>query len=130
MSPLSQLIVLLVILLLAWTVGMVGLARGRYKIHAPATTGHPEFERVYRVQMNTLEQVVLFLPTFVLATQSGFELVAVGLGLLWLTGRVWYALAYRRAAEKRAAGFAIGMLAQFGVLLLAGWSVTRGLLGQ
>jgi len=128
MAPLSLLIVLLTVMLMFWTIMRVGRARGRYQIHAPAVSGHPDFERVYRVQMNTLEQVAMFLPTFVIAAQYGDALWANALGASWLLGRAWYVIAYSRAANKRGPAFILGMLAWFGLLLLAFWGVGRLLL--
>ena len=67
MTQLPALVTLLTILLLFGTTVMTGRARGKYGIKAPATSGHPLYERAYRVQMNTIENSVLFLPTLWLA---------------------------------------------------------------
>ena len=67
---------------------VTGIMRGRYKIQAPAITGHPMFERAYRVQMNTLEQTVMFLPAFLLAVQFGRDDIACVLGGVWLLARI------------------------------------------
>lgn len=116
MTPhLPALVTLLAILLTFGTAFAVGWARGRYKIAAPATSGHPAFERAFRVQMNTIEAVVLFLPTLWLAASYGFAFWAGIAGVVWLVGRVWYALAYLQEAGKRGGGFVLGM---------AGWAAT------
>jgi glutathione S-transferase len=96
-------------------------------------TGAPEFERAFRVQMNTLEQVVLFLPLLWLATVypvvSGY--LAPGLGLIWIIGRIFYASGYMAAAAKRSSGFLISGVALLGLLILSivgivhAWLVTR-----
>lgn len=125
MIMLPALVVLLTMLLLFGTVLMVGRARGRYDIKAPATTGHPAFERAYRVQMNTLEATVMFLPTLWLAASycdSGWAGIA---GLVWIVGRVWYAWAYTRDAGKRGPGFGLGMLAWLALLVMAIFGVVR-----
>jgi len=116
---LPALITLLAILLTFGTAFAVGYARGRYKIAAPATSGHPAFERAFRVQMNTLEAVVLFLPTLWLAATYGFAFWAGLAGLVWLAGRIWYALAYLREAGKRGGGFVLGMVGWAATLVLA-----------
>jgi len=106
----------------------VGRARGKYKIEAPAVTGHPDFERVYRVQMNTLEQLVAFLPALWLFAFFVSPAWASTIGTAWIVGRVVYAAGYYRAAEKREAGFAITFVA-FAVLWAgATWGVVRALL--
>jgi glutathione S-transferase len=97
----------------------VGWAREKYGVKAPATTGHPDFERCYRVQMNTLEQLVVFLPA--LWMFAGFwnsPKLAALLGLGWLVGRVLYAMGYYKASEKRALGFGISIFCT--VILLLG----------
>ena len=107
------------ILVLAWTVFEVGRARGRYGIKAPAVTGHPDFERVFRVQMNTVEQSVLFFPALWLCANYFRADVAGIAGLVWVIGRVWYAIGYYRAASARGAGFTVSVLG-FAVLLAGG----------
>lgn len=119
MSMLPALVVLLNVLLLFGTTLLVGRARSRYEIKAPATTGHPGFERAYRVQMNTLEATVLLLPTLWLAA-SYFRGDWVGIaGLVWIAGRVWYAWAYTRDPGKRGPGFGLSMLAWAALLIMA-----------
>jgi len=88
----------------------VGRARLRLKIAAPAVTGHPEFERRYRVQMNTVEQIVLLLPVLWLCAIWVGDVPAAAGGALWSLGRVLYAIGYYRAPEKRSVGFALSML--------------------
>lgn len=97
----------------------VGMARGRYKVAAPATSGQPDFERYYRIQMNTLEQLAVFVPslwTFATFVSIGW---AAGLGLVFVVGRTLYFVGYAKAADKRGAGFIIGALPTM-VLLVGG----------
>ncbi|HEY1589317.1 MAG TPA: MAPEG family protein, partial [Rhodanobacter sp.] len=94
MTHLPALVTLLTVLLLLGTMWVVGRARDKYGIKAPAVSGDPAFERAYRVQMNTLENTVMFLPVLWLAATYGFSGWAGIAGLVWLVGRVWYALAY------------------------------------
>ena len=96
----------------------VARARRRYGIIAPATTGQPDFERVFRVQMNTLEALALFLPALWIAARYGNPAFAGGIGLLWVVGRIWYAVAYASDARKRGPGFSIGMLTTVALWLL------------
>ena len=128
MTHLPALVTLLTVLLLFGTLFLVGRARSRHGIKAPATSGHPVFERAYRVQMNTLESTVMFLPTLWLAATYGFSGWAGVAGLVWLVGRVWYALAYLRDPATRGPGFGIAMLAWLALLLMAAVGVCRALM--
>ena len=128
MTHLPALVTLLAVLLMFGTAFAVGHARGRYQIAAPATSGHPAFERAFRVQMNTLEAVMLFLPTLWLAAYYGFALWAGIAGLVWLAGRIWYALAYLSEASKRGGGFVLGMAGWVATLVMALVGVGRALL--
>jgi glutathione S-transferase len=111
-------IVSLLALLLYFYMGLrVGQGRSKYGVEAPAVTGHPDFERDYRIQMNTLEWLPLFLVSlWLFALSWGADLVAAAIGLVWIVGRVLYLTGYSRAAEARGPGFGIQALAT-GVLL-------------
>ena len=128
MTHLPALVTLLTVLLLFATMGAVGRARGKYGIKAPSTTGDPAFERAYRVQMNTLEATVLFLPTLWLAAEFGFTGWAGIAGLVWLVGRVWYALAYLQDASKRGPGYLVSMLGWAAALVMACIGVARAMM--
>ena len=127
--PLTAGITLLMALLMFGTCFAVGKARHTYGIVAPATTGHPTFERLYRVQMNTLEWAVMTLPCLWVCAVFTSDALAAALGGLWLVGRIWYALGYAREARLRARGFTLGALAFGGLGLAAGYGVLRQLLG-
>lgn len=128
-SPLTAGATLLIVLLMFGTSFAVGKGRHKYGIQAPAVTGHPVFERLYRVQMNTLEWAVMTLPCLWICAAYVSDGIAALLGGVWLVGRIWYAVGYARAPEKRAGGFTVGALA-FGALgLAAGGGVLWRLLG-
>lgn len=95
----------------------VGHARIRFGVRAPATTGHPAFERAYRVQMNTLEQLALFLPSMFLFSAYVSPLWAGVGGFVWVAGRAWYAVGYLGAPEQRRFGYLIGLLASVALLI-------------
>jgi glutathione S-transferase len=119
----------LVALLLYFVITVnVARARGTYRIAAPAVTGHPDFERVYRVQVNTLEQMIAFLPALWLFALYASPAWASVLGALWIAGRALYAVGYYSAAGRRGAGFTIGILATVALWLGAAWGVVRVLL--
>ena len=87
----------------------VGRARGRYGISAPATTGNPEFERYYRVQMNTLELLVCFVPAMYMFGYYVSSVWAAGLGTLYLIGRVMYFFTYVSDPAKRGPVFGLSI---------------------
>jgi glutathione S-transferase len=98
---------------------MAGQARGRYGIAAPATTGHPGFERHFRVQQNTVEQLVIFLPALFLFARYASETWAAVLGLVFIVGRALYARGYVTDPAKRGPGFLLTIVSN-GCLLLGG----------
>ena len=95
----------------------VGRARVKSGIKPPQMSGDPEFERAVRVQQNTLEQLVLFLPALWIFAIVVSPTYAAGLGAVWLVGRVLYAWGYYQAAEKRGPGFGISSLAAIVLIL-------------
>ena len=88
---------------------LVGRARGRFGVKAPAIVGHEMFERAYRVQMNTMELLVLFLPALYLAAKHWSASYAAVAGAVYLVGRVLYWRAYMRSPDSRSFGFAVSM---------------------
>jgi len=112
-------VTLLALALFFWMGVRVGSARQRHAVTAPATTGHPEFERHFRVQANTLEGLVLFLPALWLFAIYVNEPIAAGLGGVWIIGRIMYMMSYVKDPAKRGPGFGIQALATL-VLLLSG----------
>jgi uncharacterized MAPEG superfamily protein len=101
---------------------------GRYGVAAPAISGHDIFERHYRVHMNTLEMLVVFLPSLWLAALYWSPLwVGVG-GVLYLIGRVVYLTGYIADPKKSGAGYAISFLPTIALLLAAVVGVVRSLL--
>ncbi|MDP2322985.1 MAG: MAPEG family protein [Gammaproteobacteria bacterium] len=89
---------------------LVGRARIRCNVPAPATTGHPVFERYFRVQQNTLEQLIVFIPAAWLFGLYVSTLWAAGLGIVFIIGRVLYLNAYVADPSKRSAGFGLSFL--------------------
>ena len=96
----------------------VGKARGTYKVAAPATTGNEMFERYFRVQMNTLELLIIFLPSMVLFGQYFGSYIAAALGVIYLMGRMIYFMSYVKDPKSRSAGYGLSALPV--VVLLAG----------
>jgi len=128
MHPLAALITVLTVSLMFAATFFVGRARVQHGVKAPATTGHPDFERAFRAQMNTLEQSVAFLPLLWLASSYGNERIAAYAGFAWLVGRSWYLVGYLQEARKRSMGFTIGLAASMVLLVQSLWGVGQALL--
>ena len=96
----------------------VGMARGKYDIKAPAITGHEVFDRYYRVHMNTLEQLIVFIPAILVFSYFGNPTYAAGLGAIYLVGRIIYYVSYVNDPAKRGLGFIVGWIPT--VLLVLG----------
>lgn len=94
-----------------YTIMLVGRARGKHSVAAPAMTGPAEFERTIRVQMNTLEWMALFLPALWLFAIYADPAIASLFGLVWIVGRVMYASGYIAEAGKRSMGFLVQFVA-------------------
>lgn len=98
---------------------LVGQARGKYGIAAPAMTGNEHFERAVRVQMNTLEQLICFLPALLIAAVYWSPVYVAAVGVVYLVGRTIYRQAYVADPQKRGLGFLLTFLPTV-LLALAG----------
>ena len=85
-------------------IGIVGATRDKYGVVAPATTGNPYWERLYRIQVNTAEQLVLFIPAIYGFAHYVSEVWAAGIGTIFVVGRVVYFFGYRQSGKKRLIG--------------------------
>jgi uncharacterized MAPEG superfamily protein len=107
---------------------LVAWARGRYGVPAPATSGHPVFERFFRVQMNTVETLVAFLPGLWIAARYWPPGYVALLGAVYLVGRVIYLRAYVREPKSRGLGFALSMLPTAALIIAGLFGALRVLL--
>jgi glutathione S-transferase len=128
--PLVAIVTLLALLVYFYMGLRVGQGRTKYNVPAPAVSGNPDFERAYRIQMNTLEWLPAFLVSlWLFAIAWGSDLIAAGIGLVWIIGRILYLNGYSRAAEARGPGFGIQALATavllFGALGKIIWMVIQ-----
>jgi glutathione S-transferase len=98
---------------------LVGKARSRYNVPAPATTGNEMFERYFRVHMNTLELLVMLIPSILIFGIYLKPLVAAGVGVVYIIGRFIYLYAYAKDPKSRSLGFALSILPIL-VLLVGG----------
>ncbi len=118
---LSATVTFLAVLFYFYTGFTVGRLRGQHGIKAPATSGHPLFDRAYRVQLNTLEQLGIFLPFLWLATlyPVAYSWIAPAIGLIWVAGRVVYMRLYMADPETRLPGAAISGLTNLALVVLS-----------
>ena len=118
MFHLTALVTCLAILTYFYFSFLVAKARAKYGIKAPAITGNPDFERIFRVHMNTLEWMPIFLPALWLFAIYISDAIAAALGVVWIVGRILYMTGYAKAANKRSLGF--GIQASAAIILWAG----------
>ena len=97
---------------------LVGRARAKHGIHAPAMTGHPGFERANRVHVNTLENLIIFVPAVLIFGIYLSALYAAILGALFVVARALYAVGYLQAPEKR--GIGAGVTGIVNIVLVVG----------
>lgn len=121
---LVAIVTLLSLLTYFWMSFRVAQARAKHGIAAPAVTGHDDFERVVRAHYNTLEWLPIFLPSlWLFAIYWQADMIAAGIGVVWIIGRILYALGYAKEAKARSTGFLIQSLATavllFGALIKA-----------
>ena len=116
--PLVHIVVGLALVQFLFFCFAVGKARGTYKVAAPATTGNEMFERYFRVQMNTLELLVIFVPAILIFGQYFGAYTAVALGVIYLVGRLIYFTSYVKDPKSRSMGYGLSALPV--VILLAG----------
>ncbi len=116
------LITLLTLALLAGCSWYVTRSRMKHKVSAPAMTGPIDLERAFRVQANTVENTLLFLPALWLASIYASPRIAALLGAVWLVARVWYAFAYARGVS-RFAPFTLSAAVWLALMILAAWGL-------
>jgi glutathione S-transferase len=112
---------LLAILLTLFASGRVSQMRGKHGIHAPATVGHPEFERAFRAHANTVENLILYVPLLWMAAFFYGGQLPFWVGLVWIVGRVLYITGYTsNDTSKRAPGAYLGYASLAGLAVLTG----------
>jgi glutathione S-transferase len=130
MSPWTSLVTVVTLLVYLVLTINVGGARGKYKVPAPQMSGEPNFERVLRVQQNTLEQMVFFLPALWLFSFYVNPLWGASIGAVWVLSRIAYAWGYYQAAEKRVIGFVISLISVIVLLLGAIAGIIQSLVAK
>lgn len=95
----------------------VGFGRGKYDVPAPAISGNPTWERLYRVQMNTVEQLIIFVPSVWFFGTYVSAPIAAGIGVVFIVGRFLYFTSYVKDPEKRTVGFVMGFASNVTLVL-------------
>ena len=111
MYRLTALVTLLALAFYFFTCINVSRSRTKTGVKVPAMSGHPDFERAFRIQMNTLEWMPILLPSLWLFAIDISDAMAAAIGAVWIIGRIVYFVGYSQAAAKRGPGFAIQALA-------------------
>ncbi len=103
----------------------VARAHRRFQVQLPAMAGHPDFERVHRAHVNTLEWMPIFLVPLWLTALYLSDIAAAALGLVWIGGRIWYFTGYGAAVEKRRPGFLVQTMACAALLVCSVVGIIR-----
>ena len=127
--PYVELVAILAVLQFISFTALTGRARGQSGLKAPAVTGHEGFERMYRVQMNTLELLIAFLPSLFLAARHWSPGLVAAVGAVYLVGRGLYWRAYVRDPARRGLGFVLSMLPTTALAVLALVGIAGSMLG-
>ncbi len=123
-----MLIILVALLQYSFFVFKVGFSRGEYEVHAPKTVGHEVWERYFRVQQNTLEQLIIFIPSMVAFTMYVSETWALVAGVLFIVGRQIYYMMYVKNPDSRSVGMVISFFSNLALLIGAIIALTLGIL--
>src|SRR5688572_19274049 len=127
--PYVAIVTVVALLQFVWFGWQVGAARSKYNIPAPAVSGNEMFERVFRVHMNTLEQLVVFLPALWIFASFISPVWAAGAGVVFIIGRAIYARSYVKDPKGRTLGFVLTVLSEmlllFGILGWAVWALMK-----
>jgi glutathione S-transferase len=97
----------------------VGALRGKHGIKAPAQTGHEEFERMNRVHLNTMEQLVVFIPALWMQAYVANPLYGAILGVVYIAGRFIYRAEYLKDPDSRGTGFTLSFIPSAALLIWA-----------
>jgi glutathione S-transferase len=120
-------VTVLIVFFYFFTAFRVGNLRGKHDIKAPAVSGHPEFDRAYRVQLNTLEQMGIVLPFLWVAAfyPIGWAWLAPLVALIWLIARIIYMVGYMADPAKRLPGAMLGGLCDLALFIIAAAGVVQ-----
>jgi glutathione S-transferase len=126
----TALVTMIAVLFYFYTSARVARARYTYGVKLPAISGNEDFERVFRVQMNTLEWLPIFLPSLWLFAIYISDWIAALIGLFWIVGRIVYMIGYTKSVPQRGPGFGIqasaAIVLWFGATGMILWRMVHG----
>ena len=125
--PLTTLAILIALLIYFGLGAVVGAARGKFGVPAPHSSGHPEFDKRNRVHMNTLEQLVMFIPAAMFAAPVLGDPTTATIALIWSVGRLIYARSYYADPAKRSLGFLLTFLPTIILIIAAAYGAVMAL---
>lgn len=125
--PLTTLAILIALLIYFGLGAVVGAARGKFGVPAPQSSGHPEFDKRNRVHMNTLEQLVMFIPAAMFAAPVLGDPTTATIALIWSVGRLIYARSYYADPAKRSLGFLLTFLPTMILIIAAAYGAVMAL---
>jgi uncharacterized MAPEG superfamily protein len=125
--PLTTLAILIALLIYFGLGAVVGAARGKFGVPAPQSSGHPEFDKRNRVHMNTLEQLVMFIPAAMFAAPVLGDPTTATIALIWSVGRLIYARSYYADPAKRSLGFLLTFLPTIILIVAAAYGAVMAL---
>jgi len=125
--PLTTLAILIALLIYFGLGAVVGMARGKFNVPAPQASGHPEFDKRNRVHMNSLEQLVMFVPAAMFAAPVLGDPATATIALIWSVGRLLYARSYYADPAKRSLGFLFTILPTFILIIAAAYGAVTAL---
>jgi uncharacterized membrane protein YecN with MAPEG domain len=123
----ATLIVLLALLQYVFFTARVGLARGKYSINAPACDGDETWDRLFRIQQNTMEQLIVFIPAAFAFAYFMSPVWVLLPGAVFIIGRILYSAEYLKDPKTRTPGMVLTMLSNVVLVLGAGFGVLKGM---
>jgi len=123
----TSLVTVLAVFITLYFMGRVGLNRGKMKVNAPKTSGNEAWEILNRIHLNTIEQMILFLPSLWLAAVYSSDRLAAGIGAVWLVGRLVYSYLYLKNPKKRGPGMLMTGLPTIALAVIALYQIVKGL---
>jgi len=113
----ATLIILIALLQYIYFIGRVGFSRNKYEIKAPKTTGNETWERLFRVQQNTMEQLIIFIPCMLTFSTYVSPLWVLVPGLLFVIGRQTYSYLYVKEPTSRGLGFVLSFFSNIALVV-------------
>jgi glutathione S-transferase len=97
--------------------GRAGFARGKYEVKAPKTDGNDTWEILFRVQQNTMEQLVIFIPGMIAFSIYVSEVWVLLPGILFVVGRQVYSHLYIKNPDSRGPGMVLSFFSNIALVL-------------